>query len=257
MFRVLDLSGERLREGKPQGCGWALCARQHPTRRREIGVRHSLGLRSHRCNGVRSAVAGIPVVSGSKALFWALLVEYPEQHVTYESRLELSRLLLADFDPSVLGIVSQPFLLSLQTDRGRRHVPDYLLLTTGNPIVVDVKPSRFGEHPKIAPALSWTREIVEGRGWEYRVDVEPPRARLENVRFLAGYRRAWLIPEEPLARLREEEFGGRTLGEAFTCLPDLPEPYVRTAVLHLLWTGHLVTDLDLPLDSSQKIWGRQ
>ncbi|MEU1509127.1 hypothetical protein [Kitasatospora sp. NPDC005748] len=32
-------------------------------------------------------------------------------HVIYESRLELSRLLFADFDPSVRAIVAQPFLL--------------------------------------------------------------------------------------------------------------------------------------------------
>jgi hypothetical protein len=31
--------------------------------------------------------------------------------VTYESRLELVRLLFTDFEPSVLGIVAQPFLL--------------------------------------------------------------------------------------------------------------------------------------------------
>lgn len=40
-------------------------------------------------------------------------------HVIYESRLELSRLLFADFDPSVHGIVAQPFLLKT-TSRGRR-----------------------------------------------------------------------------------------------------------------------------------------
>jgi hypothetical protein len=179
------------------------------------------------------------------------------QHVTYESRLELSRLILADFDPSVCGIVSQPFLLALQTDRVRRHVPDYLLITSRAPIVVDVKPARYVYHPKIAPTLHWTREIVESRGWEYRVDTEPPRVYVENVRFLAGYRRSWLIPEEPLARLRSAELDGKTLGEAFMCLPDLPEPYVRSAVLHLLWTGRRVTDLKQPLDSGQQIWERR
>jgi hypothetical protein len=58
-----------------------------------------------------------------------------------------------------------------------------------------VKPPRYLNHP----------EIVESRGWEYRVDTEPPRVSAENVRFLAGYRRSWLIPEEPLARLRSAE----------------------------------------------------
>lgn len=45
-------------------------------------------------------------------------------HVVYESRLELARLLLGDFDPEVVGIAAQPFLV---TDADRRHVPDFLL----------------------------------------------------------------------------------------------------------------------------------
>jgi hypothetical protein len=35
-------------------------------------------------------------------------------HVIYESRLELARLLLADFDPDVTAIAAQPFLLRAQ-----------------------------------------------------------------------------------------------------------------------------------------------
>src|SRR5580700_5427239 len=50
-------------------------------------------------------------------------------HVIYESRLELARLLLADFDPGVVAIAAQPFLLRVQAGgRVRRHVPDFLLL---------------------------------------------------------------------------------------------------------------------------------
>ncbi|MFD9411666.1 hypothetical protein ACFWBN_32270 [Streptomyces sp. NPDC059989] len=39
-----------------------------------------------------------------------------QKHVVYESRPELSHLVYADFDPAVLGIVAQPFVL-----RGRLH----------------------------------------------------------------------------------------------------------------------------------------
>jgi hypothetical protein len=48
--------------------------------------------------------------------------------LVYESRLELARVMPADFDPSVTGIAAQPFLLT-GTDQGRtrRHVPDLLL----------------------------------------------------------------------------------------------------------------------------------
>lgn len=49
-------------------------------------------------------------------------------HVVYESRLELARLLLADFDPEVTSVYAQPCLLaSVAGGRARRHVPDFLL----------------------------------------------------------------------------------------------------------------------------------
>ena len=55
-------------------------------------------------------------------------------HIVYESRLELSRLLFADFDPSVHRIAAQPFLLRARVDgRERKHIPDYFLLTTEGP----------------------------------------------------------------------------------------------------------------------------
>ena len=52
------------------------------------------------------------------------------RHVIYESRLELARLLFADFDGSVHRICSQPFLLAgLRGGVERKHVPDFLLIT--------------------------------------------------------------------------------------------------------------------------------
>ena len=59
------------------------------------------------------------------------------------SRLELARLLFADFEPSVVGIVAQPFLLQTEVKaKQRRHIPDYLFVTNQGPVVVDVKPQR-------------------------------------------------------------------------------------------------------------------
>jgi hypothetical protein len=60
-------------------------------------------------------------------------------HVVYESRLELSRLMLADFDPSVRRIVAQPFMLTATVHgHPRRHIPDYLWDTADGLVVVDV-----------------------------------------------------------------------------------------------------------------------
>jgi hypothetical protein len=61
--------------------------------------------------------------------------------VIYESRLELARLLFADFDASVRHIVAQPFLLKAEVAGAmHKHIPDYLLATDTGPLVVDVKP---------------------------------------------------------------------------------------------------------------------
>lgn len=61
--------------------------------------------------------------------------------VGHESLLERDRLLLADFDPDVMAVASQPFgITGRDGEVVRRHVPDYLLLRSDNTVeVVDVK----------------------------------------------------------------------------------------------------------------------
>ena len=60
--------------------------------------------------------------------------------VVYESRLELARIMLADFDLAVAGLAAQPFLLAgADGSRIRRHVPGLLLAgADGGVTVVDV-----------------------------------------------------------------------------------------------------------------------
>ncbi|MEV7787614.1 TnsA-like heteromeric transposase endonuclease subunit [Streptomyces sp. NPDC088106] len=194
-------------------------------------------------------------------------------HVIYESRLELARLLYADFDRDVTAIMAQPFLLRADVDGVlRRHVPDYLLATTAGPLVVDVKPRHRAVKPEHAFTFAWTREAVESRGWHYEVWSEPPDAELANVRFLAGYRRDWLfgpglteeihdqaVEEESLRErlfdpvvldeVRDRVVDGDTLGDTFACLPGRPALLVRAGVLHLLWKQQWSVDLGVPLSA--------
>ncbi|MFI5750892.1 TnsA-like heteromeric transposase endonuclease subunit [Streptomyces sp. NPDC051644] len=94
--------------------------------------------------------------------YWSATVD---DHVIYESRLELGRLLFADFDRSVRHIVAQPFLLKAVLEgKVRKHIPDYLLLTEQGPVVVDVKPLHRVSKPEVAFAFGWTRQLVESRG---------------------------------------------------------------------------------------------
>ena len=69
-------------------------------------------------------------------LYWCAT---ESQLVGYESRLELSRLVTADFDSTSKRIVSQPFQITAIVNGERlRRVPDYLVLTDAGAIVIDV-----------------------------------------------------------------------------------------------------------------------
>ena len=73
-------------------------------------------------------------------LFWAAT---NRRTLVYESLLELDRLWLADFDPTVAGICTQPFQITGGDGTARRsHVPDVLLVHADRRVtLVDVKPS--------------------------------------------------------------------------------------------------------------------
>jgi hypothetical protein len=160
----------------------------------------------------------------------------------------LARLLYADFAPAVSRIIAQPFHLTAVVDGAvRRHIPDYLLKTASGLTVVDVKPAHRVAVPEVAFTFAWTRIVVESRGWEYQVWSEPPAAELENIRFLAGYRRHWLFDPEVLRALEEAGLDGATVGQACAAVAEFAPDSVRAGLLHLLWSGRLTTALDHPL----------
>jgi len=167
--------------------------------------------------------------------------------VGYESRLELAALLLEDFDQRVVRIASQPFELIADRDGVQRsYVPDYMIEHRDQRFtVIEVKPKRRLEDPEIAGALEWAGEVIQSRGWGYRIVTEPDAALLSNVRFIAGYRRAWPFPPGAVDAAAASIAEARTLGEAFraagAALDDLP--YGRAIVLHLLWSHSIHCDL--------------
>jgi hypothetical protein len=61
--------------------------------------------------GWSGTVADISLAQGAAALLGCVLVKHPCPTMVYESRLELRRMLWADFDPEVRHIVARPFLI--------------------------------------------------------------------------------------------------------------------------------------------------
>jgi hypothetical protein len=164
-------------------------------------------------------------------------------HVVYESRLELSRLILADFDPTVSRIYAQPLMIRAKADgRARRHIPDYLLVKGAELTFVAVKPQSRLKDPTVANTLEWVREVVESGGWGLEVASEPPQPFFDNVRFLAGYRRAQLFLPAALARVRALPLDGMSFGDALGAAKG-ERILARAALLHMLWTQELKADL--------------
>jgi hypothetical protein len=175
-------------------------------------------------------------------------------HVIYESRLELGNLLLADFDQTVHRIVAQPFLLRAAVDgQMRSHIPDYLWETDDGPVVVDVVRVERIIHPRILLLCAWTKLIVESLGWSYLVVNEPPPILLANMRFLAGYRRDWLVNQDILGEMRScrGQFAGMSIEDAERSVRVRPRALVRPVLMHLLWRHDYMASVDVHLGATR------
>jgi hypothetical protein len=174
-------------------------------------------------------------------------------HVVYESRLELARLLLADFDPGVVAIAAQPFCISVQDGgRVRRHVPDFLLVDADCSVtVVNVKPVGQVEVPKVAEALTWAGKLFADKGWRHEVWSGTDAVVLSNVRFLAAYRRADRVDAHVVAAIEQETTGVTNIGEVEARFANrFSVDACRPALLHLIWRGVLRARLDASLSAS-------
>ncbi|MFI9740764.1 TnsA-like heteromeric transposase endonuclease subunit [Nocardia sp. NPDC052278] len=164
------------------------------------------------------------------------------EHVGHESWLERDNLIALDFDPDVVGVVSQPFWLHWTDDvRARRHAPDYFVrMRDGAGLVVDVRADDRIE-PEDAAAFAATERACDQVGWGYRrVGVLDP-VLAANLRWLAGYRHPRCLRPGLVAEV-ERVFDGRIeLGCGVAAVGD--PIVVLPTVFHLLWSGRLAADL--------------
>lgn len=175
--------------------------------------------------------------------------------VGYESRLELARLTILDFDPTVKRIASQPFHLRAVVDGRRlRRTIDYLALTNDGPLAIDVKRKDELDKPEVKELLKHTGTLVETRGWRYEIASEPDEVHYANIKFLAGYRRDWLFDEGVLAEVRESAARepNQSIREVLSGT-RVSKPIAKAALLHLLWTHQLRADLSARLSMNTTV----
>lgn len=110
------------------------------------------------------------------------------RHIHHESFLEREYLMTADFDPHIVGLQWQPFVLKWPrgTPKHRGHVPDFFLrLDDGGGQVIDVK--RPDKMEANARQFEMTRQICEQIGWDYGIFTGLPEPHLSNITFLCGF----------------------------------------------------------------------
>ncbi len=152
-----------------------------------------------------------------------------------------------DFDPTVVGIASQPFWLSWRDDAGKliSHAPDFFARRAdGTSVVVDCRPVERRK-PRDAAKFEATARACALVGWNYRLVGVPDPIVTANLRWLAGYRH----PRHDLPDVREVlrrvfvtptplMAGTAAAGDPIAVLPVL---------FHLLWRGVLAVDVSVPL----------
>ena len=185
--------------------------------------------------------------------FWMAQID---DHIWYESRLEMMILKTIDHERDIRGAISQPFLLSFRYEgKKRTHVPDFLFpLKEGRALLVNVKLARYLNHQKNRINFAACQVVADRLGWEYVTRTEPPPEYAANIKWLNGYRRSpWLL-EKFRAELLRRTAGSATIGEV---LRDLePAAFARPVLFYLMWSRQICFDSSVVLSDSTKLWTR-
>lgn len=167
-------------------------------------------------------------------------------HVGFESWLERDHLMMFDFDPTVVGVASQPLWLRW-ADGGQRvsHAPDYFARTAeGSAVLIDCRPVER-RPPRDLEKFAFTAEVCRNLGWKYRLLGAPDQVLVANMRWLAGYRHPrYDLPEIAEALRRTYTTGARLIAGACAVGDPLA---VLPVVFHMLWRHELTANLSMPL----------
>lgn len=170
-----------------------------------------------------------------------------QRTLVHESLLERDRLRLADFNPAVLAIATQPFQITGRVGGVlRSHIPDILMVHDDRRVtLIDVKPAQLLDKPQVRTQFDWTRELCRDKGWDYEVFSGADPVVLRNIRALALGRRPGRIDASTLDQARRTvEEGARTVGDVLARMPvSCEEATWRVALAACLWSGHVTIDL--------------
>lgn len=178
-----------------------------------------------------------------------------ERTVPYESLLERTRNLIADYDRSVVGITSQGIELT-DSANGKTvsRFPDFFLLhNDAPPLIVDVTSEYRLHKPERVASFLWTGAAVTGAGWDYAVWCGADRIVLANLSLLSGYRRTSVIDIDVIVDIVECEPSG-TMRDIENELADRHRRLdVIPAVRYAMWHGLFDFDIAELVDTDTEL----
>lgn len=183
--------------------------------------------------------------------------------IDFESLLERDYLILTRFWHPNARIEEQPVKIPYVTERGRasHYTPDFLVnFGAGSSELVEVKPAEvlIEEKEKFRARFAAAAEFASDRGWVFviksEIDIKLPA--LPNAHFLLHYRT--LKPKAELCArlLLMAEDGPISVGDLITAaIRESAERYAAIPqVWHLLATGMLDADMNVPLNQASLVW---
>ena len=198
-----------------------------------------------------SQIREIKAYKGQKRMPGHFYMTKTDSLVAYESRLEMFVLRQLDFNPTTVSVVSQPFILHVADgENSFKHVPDFLAVSAVEEVtVIDVKPKKFADKTENKRKFGATAAACELAGWSYSVQSEPDRLFIENLRWLAGYRRDLPTVGTYAEQLIEAcEKKSLPLQELVSKVG--PSALVRPVLFHLLW--HRLLEIDMRAQLNNK-----
>lgn len=176
--------------------------------------------------------------------------------VRVESLLERYHVMVANRDPRLTHVTSQPFRLHWKDGHQiRKHTPDLLFVwEDGAREVVDVKGSARADLPYNRLIFEVTAKACARAGFGFRIARDIPPVVLNNLRWLEGYR----IPPphtDAIVPVATEVFadGPMTMAEAIETVARVSGEHplrVKAALFHMQWAGILDCDLTIPFTST-------
>ncbi|WP_163699781.1 TnsA-like heteromeric transposase endonuclease subunit [Mycolicibacterium sarraceniae] len=180
-----------------------------------------------------------------------------QRHVGFESRFEMTALMMLDFRGDAIAVSSNPFwLLWPKGVAPMRHAPDFFIRRCdGSAQVIDVKPAdRLKDKDRLQHDR--TREVCNELGWEYEEFTSIDATIERNLRLLCGYHHQRFEPpaeaRTAIVRcLQKSGNGGTRLGDLIDAASSecihLGEDRLICGIYHLVWSGAMHADLTRPL----------